>query len=226
MSTRQRVIFAVMMLVAVAWAIDGMTPRAEGVAFSVDRHTASTVGTKDAKVPQSGIPGKAGKGLLFPAENLKGRSAGDFLTPDGRFDLKAIQSSGYQGPLDLKGLDVATDPRTGEPVLSPSAITKRVEGKGTLDQQVGFDVGIEPRTGEPVLSAIANARIHTDPDDTSFWTDRFSCFAGVGGGCHALCVYDGKLIAGGWVPGSELRAGNMYCFLGRLLLVSLGVGDE
>jgi hypothetical protein len=93
------------------------------------------------------------------------------------------------------GFDVGIDPRTGEPVLSPSAITKRVEGKGTLDQQVGFNVGIEPHSGEPVLSPIANARVSGDPDDT-FWTDKF-CLAGLDGYCHALCVYDGKLIAGG-----------------------------
>jgi len=112
------------------------------------------------------------EGLLFPGENFTGRSpalygagrsARDFLTPDGRFDLKAIRASGYQGPLDLKGLGV----------------------------------GIEPRTSEPVLSPIANARISGDPDDT-FWTDKFSCVPGLNGACYALCVYDGKLIAGGY----------------------------
>jgi len=143
-------IFLVLVAVA-AWAINGSTPPVEGVDFPVDRHTADTVSTKDAK-----------DGVLFPAENLKGRSAKDFLMPDGRFDLKAIRASGYQGPLDLKGLGVEIDPRTGEPVLLPTA----------------------------------NARISGDPDDT-FWTDKFSCLAGLDGYCCALCVYEGKLIAGG-----------------------------
>ncbi len=53
-----------------------------------------------------------------------GRSAEDFLTPDGRFDLEAIRASGYQGPLDLKGFDVGIDPHTGEPVMSPIANAK------------------------------------------------------------------------------------------------------
>jgi hypothetical protein len=172
-------IFLVLVAV-VAWGIDGSTPRVEGVAFSVDRHTAGTVGAEDAK-----------KGLPFPGENFTGRSAGDFLTPDGRFDLKAIRESGYQGPLDLKGLDV----------------------------------GIEPRTGEPILSRYANAKIFSHPDDT-FWTDKFSCAAGLGNTCFALCVYDGKLIAGGYFQVAKLHAGDIYSLLGRFLLVPLGVGDE
>ena len=111
---------------------------------------AGNIDTNNAKEP-----------LLLPLENFKGRSAKDFVTPDGRFDLKAIRASGYQGPLDLKGLNVGTDPHTGEPVLAPG-----------------------------------NAKIAGDPDDI-FWTDRFSCVNGLDGTCRALCVYDGKLIAGG-----------------------------
>ncbi len=131
---------------------------------------AANIDTNNAKVPQSGIPAKAGERRLLPVENPRGRSpapygaglsAKDFLTPDGRFDLKAIRASGYQGSLDLRGLDVLTDPRTGEPVLSPG-----------------------------------NAKIAGDPDDI-FWTDKFSCVAGLDGECCALCVYDGNLIAGG-----------------------------
>ena len=105
----------------------------------------------------------AREGLLLPMDNFKGRSVRDFLTPDGRIDLKAIRQSGYQGPLDLKGFHVGTDPRTGEPVLSPNA----------------------------------NAKVASSPDDT-FWTDKFSCVNGLDGDCYALCVYDGKLIAGGY----------------------------
>ena len=192
----------------VAWAIDGSTPRADGGAFSVDRDTAGTVGTSVWDRSASGGKADSHKGCPYENSlNLRGRSAEDFLTPEGRFDLKAIRASGYEGPLDLKGLDVGIEPGTGEPVLSPSASTKRVEGKGTLDQQVGFDVGIEPHSGEPVLSPVANARIYSHPDDT-FWTDKFSCAAGLGGMCYALCVYDGKLIAGGYfhVAGCTLAA--------------------
>jgi len=103
-----------------------LTLQQEGVAFSADRNTAGTIDTNESK-----------EGQLLPAENFtvrlrspslskvegKGRSAKDFLMPDGRFDLKAIRASGYQGPLDLKGFHAGTDPHTGEPVLSPDAST-------------------------------------------------------------------------------------------------------
>jgi hypothetical protein len=165
---------------AAAWGIDVSTPQVEGVAFPVDHHTAGTVGTKDAK-----------ERMPFPSENLKGRSASDFLTPDGRFDFKAIRESGYQGPLDLKGFHLRTEPHTGEPVISPSA----------------------------------NTKVTSSPDDT-FWTDRFSCLPGLDGVCYVLCVYDGKLIAGGEFSCSGLHFSGKYCLLGRFLLVPLGVRYE
>jgi hypothetical protein len=153
------VIFAFTLLMAVtAWAIDQSTPQVKDVVFPVDRHTAGAMDTKNAK-----------EGQILVQDSLKGRSVEDFLTPDGRFDLKAIRASGYQGPLDLKE----------------------------------FDMRMEPHSGEPILSPYANARIFSHPDDT-FWTDKFSnvaglaCVAGLSeGDCSALCVYDGKLIAGG-----------------------------
>ena len=100
--------------------------------------------------------------LLLPVENLKGRSVKDFLKPEGRINLKAIQESGYQGPLDLNGFNVETDPHTSELVLTPNT----------------------------------NAKVTSSPDDI-FWTDKFSCLTSLNGNCYALCVYDGKLIAGG-----------------------------
>jgi hypothetical protein len=139
----KRLIFVFIMIVTiVTWAIVVSNSLTDGGSLSVDRHTA--------------------EGHILAQDSLKGRSASNFLTPDGRFDLKAIQASGYQGPLVLKGLDV----------------------------------GIDPHNGEPVLSPYGNTKISSDPDDT-FWTDKFSCVPGLKGTCNALCVYDGKLIAGG-----------------------------
>jgi len=214
---RRLIVVFIMLLTIGAWIIGGSTSLTDGASFSVDLHTA--------------------EGQTFAQDSLKGRSVEDFLTPDGRFDLKAIRASGYQGPLDLKG----------------------------------FDIRMEPHSGEPILSQYANARIYSHPDDT-FWTDRFSCLPGLDGYCFALCVYDGKLIAGGhfkvagctfttniaswdgssWSPlgsgmndfvealavyDNKLIAGGMvyhrrgrechaYSLLERFLLVPLGVGDE
>jgi hypothetical protein len=44
------------------------------------------------------------------------RSLGEFLTPDGRFDLEAVRRSGYQWSLDLMGFESAIDPVTGRPL--------------------------------------------------------------------------------------------------------------
>ena len=49
-----------------------------------------------------------------------------FVTPDGRFDIEVVRASGYQGALDIEGLNIALNPVTGEPIvrqntkLSPS----------------------------------------------------------------------------------------------------------
>lgn len=54
------------------------------------------------------------------------RSLGEFLTPDGRFDLEAARRSGYQGSLDLKGFESALDPSTGQPVFRQLLLLRRL----------------------------------------------------------------------------------------------------
>jgi len=192
----------IFLVLVAAWAIDGSTPRAEGVAFPVDRHTAGTAGTKDAK-----------DGVLLPAENLKGRSAGDFLTPDGRFDLKAIRASGYQGPLDLKGLDVVTDPRTGEPVLSPIADAKIFSSPddtfwtdrfSCLPGLYGSCNALCVYDGKLIAAGnfqVAGCTLATNIAswDGSSWSPLGSVMWGGYPGPYVstLAVYDNKLIAGG-----------------------------
>ncbi|MCX6832023.1 MAG: hypothetical protein NT028_07810, partial [candidate division Zixibacteria bacterium] len=58
---------------------------------------------------------------LMPNTLDSARSLGEFLTPDGRFDLEAARRSGYQGSLDLKGFEPAIDPTTGQPVFRPAS---------------------------------------------------------------------------------------------------------
>ncbi len=50
----------------------------------------------------------------------QGKSISEFVSPDGRIDLDAVRRSGYQGALDLKGINVGIDPNTGEPLVQPS----------------------------------------------------------------------------------------------------------
>jgi hypothetical protein len=39
----------------------------------------------------------------------QGPSVRQFMTPNGQVDINAIRSRGYQGPLDLKGIDIRVD---------------------------------------------------------------------------------------------------------------------
>ena len=57
----------------------------------------------------------AGNNLDFgrtPARNV-----GEFVNSDGSVDIEAVRQSGYQGSLDLDGVDVVFDPVTGEPIF-------------------------------------------------------------------------------------------------------------
>ena len=51
------------------------------------------------------------------------RSIEEFVSPDGHIDLDAVRRSGYQGSLDLEGINVLIDPKTGGPVVQVSAST-------------------------------------------------------------------------------------------------------
>ena len=49
------------------------------------------------------------------------RSIEEFISPDGRIDIEAVRISGYQGTLDLDGVDVLIDPKTSEPKVQVSS---------------------------------------------------------------------------------------------------------
>ena len=49
--------------------------------------------------------------------NRENKSIARFLTTDNHVDLQEIQSSGYQGSLNLDGFKVNLDPITNEPVI-------------------------------------------------------------------------------------------------------------
>ncbi|TFH64446.1 MAG: hypothetical protein E4G91_05765 [Candidatus Zixiibacteriota bacterium] len=49
------------------------------------------------------------------------RGLGEFLTPNGRFDLEAARRSGYQGSLNMKGFESAFNTSSGQPVFRPAS---------------------------------------------------------------------------------------------------------
>jgi hypothetical protein len=151
----------------------------------------------------------AKEGRLLPVENLKGRSAGDFLTPDGRFDLKAIRASGYQGPLDLKGFHVGTDPRTGEPIFrhlttisptdDPDDIYWSPLGSGMNGGVLALAV-YDSRliAGGWFTTAGGVSANYIASWDGSTWSTLGSGIGGDNPYVYTLAVYDNKLIAGGY----------------------------
>jgi hypothetical protein len=58
----------------------------------------------------------------LPASAPSGRSVGEFLAPDGRFDLESARKAGFQGSLNMDGFKSNIDPAAGQPVFSPGNI--------------------------------------------------------------------------------------------------------
>ncbi|MFZ5980145.1 MAG: hypothetical protein ACOYVF_05885 [Candidatus Zixiibacteriota bacterium] len=69
------------------------------------------VDTVYAEKVQTGHQDLNNENKIIPIEN--------YLTPDGRVDMQAVRSSGYQGALDLDGKKLAFDPVNSEPILYP-----------------------------------------------------------------------------------------------------------
>ena len=150
-------------------------------------------------------------GLTSSDNGRAGRSVSDFLAPDGRFDLNAVRSSGYQGPLDLKGVDVRVDPRSGTPILSASSTQFPADDPNDIywDNSISPDT-ILGLTGIVQALTVYDGKLIADGEftmaggvaakyiaswDGSSWS---SLGSGMNGILFALTVYDGKLIAGGW----------------------------
>ena len=138
------------------------------------------------------------------------RSISEFVSPDGRIDIEAVKQSGYQGPLDLDGVNVFIDPRTGEPLVVVSAAGASPSGPDDIywDNSIspiaaGVDGGVNALTvynnrliaggwftvaGEVTANQIASW-------DGSSWSALGSGMSG--GEVWSLIVYDSQLIAGG-----------------------------
>jgi len=185
----------VMLSTIVAWAVGGSTSFKERDSFSIDRHT-----VEGQTLVYDSLKGRS------PALYDAGRSAEDFLTPDGRFNLKAIRASGYQGPLDLKGFDVGIEPHTGEPVLSPFANT-RISSHPDDTFWTPLGSGMNGRVEALAVydnKLMAGGDFTTAGGDSAYYIASWdgSSWSPLGWGMNnwvdALAVYDNKLIAGGY----------------------------
>ncbi|HVP07260.1 MAG TPA: hypothetical protein VMS71_05405, partial [Candidatus Acidoferrum sp.] len=138
-----------------------------------------------------------------------GRNIREFVTDSGRIDLNAIRASGYQGALDLKGVNLRVDPKTGAPLVDQSP------GQAPADNpdDVYWDNSISPSI--PGLSGIARAMTvysgmlvvggafniagGVQANNIAAWDGNrwYSLGSGVDDTVYALAIYDGSLIAGG-----------------------------
>ena len=149
----------------------------------------------------------------MPAAAASGRSIGEFLTPDGRFDLEAARRKGFQGSLNVNGFESGIDTATGQPIFRPAASESPTEHPDDIywDNSMSSPIpGVDSLVialttydgklivGGEFTTAGGVEAIRIAAWDGSSWSPLGS---GIGGGypyVSALTVYDGKLIAGGY----------------------------
>ncbi|HEX9751100.1 MAG TPA: hypothetical protein VGB22_07455, partial [candidate division Zixibacteria bacterium] len=83
-------------------------------------------------------------GATIPEQT--GPPVSDFLTPDGRFDLEAAKSSGYEGALELQGFNSMLDPVTGQPIAGQPGVTSALSAMG-VDRTVNARPSATPAPG-------------------------------------------------------------------------------
>jgi hypothetical protein len=140
-----------------------------------------------------------------------GPSVRQFMTPDGRIDINAVRTSGYQGPLDLSGVDVRVGPRGGAPTVSASTTQSTADDPDDIYWDNSMSP-LGPGTHDIVNSLtafdgklIASGYFTTVGSDSAFiiasWdgSNWSALESGIGGwSVFALTVYDGKLVVGGY----------------------------
>ncbi|MFC1572867.1 hypothetical protein ACFL6M_04630 [Candidatus Eisenbacteria bacterium] len=151
----------------------------------------------------------APSGAAVPSPDpLRSISVGDFLTPDGRFDLQAARRAGFEGALDPSGFRVRFDPATREPIFNGAT---QEESRDVGDEN--WHPGFHPRgtnsrvnaltvwNGSLILGGAFNtAGNQAFVDGLARW-DGISWYplgAGVDWSVMSLTTYDGDLIAGGY----------------------------
>ena len=154
------------------------------------------------------------------------KSIEEFISPDGRIDLEAVRRSGYQGTLNLEGVEVRLDPQTGKPVVKVSATSTSpadpddiywdnsisTELNGLNDSVFALTVFdnklIAAGTFDSAGGVAAN---HIASWDGTSWS---ALGTGMNDNVLALTVYNNQLIAGGifdtadGVPASGIASWN------------------
>ena len=161
-----------------------------------------------------------------------GKSISEFVSPDGRINLDAVRKSGYQGPLDLKGLNVRIDSKTGEPLVQSAP--KSASASDPYD--IYWDNSISPSIASVDLFVLAvtvydNKLIagggftviggvsanYIASWDGSSWS---ALGTGMNSAVYAFTFYNNRLIAGGGftmaggAPASRIASWNNFSWSG------------
>ena len=145
-----------------------------------------------------------------PTDAPKGKSIGEFLTPDGQFDLEAARRSGYEGSLDMEGFRSAIDPTTGQPVFQPSMMAAPTDDPDDIYWDNSISPSVAGVGGTVYAATVYNAQLVVGGNfqvaedvianyiaswDGTAWSPLGS---GMNDYVMSLTVYNGHLIAGGW----------------------------
>jgi trimeric autotransporter adhesin len=148
-----------------------------------------------------------------PTDGASTAVLGDFLAPDGRFDIDKARALGFTGTLDLVGGGLTLDPATGAPLFGGGVTTAAVPG----DERWSKGWRAAPNLDGPVLAvAIYNGMLviggrfatmqGVTVNNIACWNGTAWSSLGAGlsdpdhpdyDGVWALTVFNGNLIAGG-----------------------------
>ena len=174
---------------------------------------------------------QAGDNSSHSVEMPKGRSVGDFLSPDGRIDLDAARQADFEGSLDLDGFDVTLDPATGEPRLRPEASASAPDDEywhgslgdiainGTINSLTVYGSELIAGGGFTTVGGVAAS--HIARWNGSVWRPLGS---GMSSDVLTLTVYNGYLIAGGSFTTAGEVAANCIARWNGLAWQTIGTG--
>ncbi|MFC1552522.1 T9SS type A sorting domain-containing protein [Candidatus Latescibacterota bacterium] len=145
----------------------------------------------------------------MPIVDASGKRIGEFLTPDGHFDMEAARRTGFQNSLDMKGYKSKIDITAGQPVFRPTVSASTAEEpddiywdnsmSSSISRVDSLVIALTTYDGKLIAGGWFTTAGGIDANRIAAW-DGFS-WSSLGSGLNdtveTLSVYDGKLIAGG-----------------------------
>lgn len=142
-----------------------------------------------------------------PGSAPAGRSIGEFLTSEGKFDLDAVRRSGYQGTLDFQGADLRVDPRSGAPFVlasrshAPASIPDDIYWANgfAASGMVGQVITMAVYQGKLIVGGGISGAGNLAVQNIASWngTEWSALGLGTNDAVFTMTIYNNKLIVGG-----------------------------